>query len=159
MKPSRMFLFSILLLGVWSCNESTPLKNTEVVGAEEKTELRLSIDGMMCMQACGGKILKEISAEPGVLEVKIDFKEDRETNYALVRWDEKQTTPKSIAKVVDEIADGRLYKVTEMEVVTTKRAAGSSMKSSKSDSEGPSLSESLPINELFRFLEKLIVRP
>ena len=95
------------------------------VGPSEKTIARLEINGMMCEVGCVAKVKKELLAEEGVSNVKIDFKKGREFNCASIEYDPTHGDVQSLSAVVNDIADGKLYGVKSIEVTYFAPAASS----------------------------------
>ena len=87
---------------------------TEVNEAGElnKTTARLEIKGMMCEVGCVAKVKKELLEQKGVSNVTVNFDIDREIDFATIEYDPKIETVESLASVVTNIADGKLYGVT-----------------------------------------------
>lgn len=87
---------------------------TEVneVGEMNKTTARLEIKGMMCEVGCVAKVKKELLEQKGVSNVTVNFDIDREIDFATIEYDPKIETVESLASVVTNIADGKLYGVT-----------------------------------------------
>ena len=97
------------------------------VGATEKTIAQLEITGMMCEVGCVAKVKKELLAQAGVSNVKIDFEKGREFNFASIEYDPLNCDAKSLSSVVNAIADGKLYGVKSVEVSHFAPAAASSL--------------------------------
>lgn len=97
------------------------------VGAMDKTIAQLEITGMMCEVGCVAKVKKELLAQAGVSNVKIDFKKGREFNFASVEYDPLNCDAKSLSSVVNAIADGKLYGVKSIEVTHFAPAAASTL--------------------------------
>ncbi|HIG58547.1 MAG TPA: heavy-metal-associated domain-containing protein [Flavobacteriales bacterium] len=95
------------------------------VGHSEKTIARLEINGMMCEVGCVAKVKKELLAQDGVSNVKIDFEKGREYNFASIEYDPTNRDVHSLSAVVNEIADGKLYGVRSVEVTYFAPAASS----------------------------------
>jgi copper chaperone CopZ len=87
---------------------------TEVnqVGELSKTTARLEIKGMMCEVGCVAKVKKELLEQKGVSNVTVNFDSDREFDFATIEYDPNIETVESLASVVTQIADGKLYGVT-----------------------------------------------
>jgi len=87
---------------------------TEVneVGELNKTTARLEIKGMMCEVGCVAKVKKELLEQKGVSNVTVNFDIDREIDFATIEYDPKIETVESLASIVTNIADGKLYGVT-----------------------------------------------
>jgi copper chaperone CopZ len=72
-------------------------------------------------------VKKELLAQAGVSNVKIDFEKGREFNFAHIEYDPSNCDATSLSTVVNEIADGKLYGVKSMEVTHFAPAAASSL--------------------------------
>jgi copper chaperone CopZ len=103
-----------MLTGCESNIEVYDLVVTEVneVGELNKTTARLEIKGMMCEVGCVAKVKKELLEQKGVSNVTVNFDSDREIDFATIEYDPKIETVESLASVVTNIADGKLYGVT-----------------------------------------------
>ena len=88
----------------------------EAQGPEGKRTAKLEIEGMMCEVGCAAKVKKELLELDGVASVIIDFDSDRESDFAIVEYDENTIEPVALASTVNGIADGRLYGVPSIEV-------------------------------------------
>ena len=97
------------------------------VGATEKTIAQLEITGMMCEVGCVAKVKKELLAQTGVSNVKVDFEKGREFNFASIEYDPLNCDAKSLSSVVNAIADGKLYGVKSVEVTHISPATSSSL--------------------------------
>lgn len=95
------------------------------MGPIEKTIAQLEINGMMCEVGCVAKVKKELLAQDGVSNVKIDFEKGREYNFASIEYDPTNRDVHSLSAVVKEIADGKLYGVRSVEVTYFAPAASS----------------------------------
>ena len=86
---------------------------TEVneVGELRKTTAKLEIKGMMCEVGCVAKVKKELLEQKGVSNVTVNFESDRESDFATIEYDPQIETVESLAFVVTNIADGKLYGV------------------------------------------------
>ena len=72
---------------------------------------------MMCIKGCASKIKKELLEVDGVSSVRIDFEDERKINYAIVDINTKTTDIDALYQQVDNIADGKLYGVTAMDII------------------------------------------
>jgi len=152
------YLIMMLVVSVFSsCGHHTPVSYVNAEGDENGTFAKLTIEGMMCEKACGTKIAKELRNVPGVTSAEVDFEEQRAENFAIVRWNNNLSDPNQLVEAVNKIADGKLYKVQSMEIVTVKKTTGQGK--SASEKENVIMGELLPVIRIFQFLEQLIVRP
>lgn len=158
MKTIHALLLIFLVSFSFSCGHSVPVTYVESDGNDEATFVKLTIEGMMCERACGTKIAKELQNIPGVLSASVSFEDGRPDNFATITWEESITSPEAMADVVNGIADGKLYKVTSIEITKPKVKGTSSKMSGRSD-DNNQMSDRLPLLKIFWFLEKLISRP
>lgn len=110
-----------------------------------RTTATLYIGGMTCEAGCGGKITKELSALNGVASTDINFVENREFNMAVVEFDPGVISPEKLAAGVNEIADGKLYRVNKVEVTTYSPSPDSEA------SENAGSGASINLGDIFRF--------
>jgi periplasmic mercuric ion binding protein len=104
-----------------SCKETGSAAKNEgnnAVAATEKTPVStekletasFNIDGMTCSIGCAKTIEKELAGTAGVQKATVDF--DKKT--ATVEFDNSVQTPESLVKIVEEAADGKTYKVSNV---------------------------------------------
>jgi len=110
------FLMAAIVGSGCGSSDAVAVNEHHEVGDGERSVARLEIEGMMCEVACGGKISKELIEVPGVAHARIDFDTDRDFNFVEVEFDPKRVEPANLAAAVDGIADGKLYKVHEVDV-------------------------------------------
>ena len=118
----RLVITSIVALFMFvGCNITTQdaphTTHVNVIGLEGKSEVKLGIEGMMCVKGCAAKIKKELLEIEGVSSVRIDFEDERKINYAIVDFNTKTTEIDALYKQVNNIADGKLYGVTSMDII------------------------------------------
>lgn len=115
---SRAMAVLFMVVGAWGCHSEQEVAVVErhEPGNSERSVARLEIEGMMCEVACGGKISKELIEVSGVAHAQIDFNADRLVNFVEVEFDPRLVKPEALASAVHAIADGRLYKVHEVDV-------------------------------------------
>lgn len=109
------------------CESAEDVKVTyaEKEAKVEKTVARISVEGMMCEIACGGKIRKELSELDGVANASIEYRDGEAVNFALVEFNPERIHEADLADCINRISDGKLYSVSEMEV--THYAPGASL--------------------------------
>ena len=116
----RISIFSLLVFAIIGCSEplnvNTIITSVEAVGLDGKTSAKLEIQGMMCKVGCAAKVKKELLELDGVSSVIIDFDSERESDFAVVEFDEKVIKPELLASTVSGIADGKLYGVSSVEI-------------------------------------------
>lgn len=89
----------------------TPVTKTETPVIAGKTETTsFTVDGMSCAVMCATKIEKELTGQEGVQEAKVDF----DTKTATVKYDSAKQTPEKLVKIVENVAGGDLYKVSDV---------------------------------------------
>ena len=159
---SVFLVLSVVLGGCQSAgtNSGSDATVTHVVKkGEPKTMATLDINGMMCATACGGKIRKELEAIEGVTLATIDFEDERPLNHATVTYDPGKTSEQALIQTVNQIADGKLYHVESVEVVTYEK---SSSESASNTADDDSDEVSFDVQRVFKFpdvfhlLDKLI---
>lgn len=155
------YFFTALAVFALACNTSTntELNNTKITHSTKtgaaKTMATLNIDGMMCATACGGKIRKEIDGLEGVKLTTIDFEDNRDINQAIVEFDPSVLDESKLIETVNTIADGKLYVVKEMEVVTFEPGSEKESESNKEESNFD-VQSVFQYPNIFNLLEKLI---
>ena len=116
----RISIYLLLIFAILGCSEplnvDTVITSTEAVGPDGKTTAKLEIQGMMCEVGCAAKVKQELLELDGVASVIIDFDLDRESDFAIVEYDEKAIKPELLASTVSGIADGKLYGVPSLEI-------------------------------------------
>ena len=121
MKNVIFALASILLMA--ACGEppkqalaDTVITHRDLDSEVIKTVAKMSIEGMMCADGCGGKIQQELQALPGVVGTELDFEDNRAENIVKVEFDPSVTDEKKLIERVQGIADGK-YRVSRVEVL------------------------------------------
>ena len=118
---SALLLASVLFVG---CKE----KSTEVVSDSEietgapkvKKEIAVAnlqtasftIKGMTCAIGCAKTIEEELNGLDGVQTATVDF----EKESATVSFDKTVLNPEKLTKVVEAVADGKSYTVSNMKI-------------------------------------------
>ena len=87
---------------------STTAKHT--INPEKVETASFTITGMTCAIGCAKTIEKELSETDGVQKATVDF----DKKQATVAFDTSIQTPQTITKIVEETADGKTYKVSNM---------------------------------------------
>lgn len=80
-----------------------------------KTVARLSINGMGCIMACGSAIKKSLNSLDGVIVTDIDFDADRDTDFAIVEYDQAKVSSEEMVSAVNALRKG-LYQVSKVEI-------------------------------------------
>lgn len=121
MKNVFFVLVSLLLLT--ACGEppkqalpETVITHRDLDSEVIKTVAKMSIEGMMCADGCGGKIQQELRALSGVVGTELEFEDNRVENIVKVEFDPTATDEKKLIECVQAIADGK-YRVSKVEVL------------------------------------------
>lgn len=114
---STLIIFSVGIVTLLSsCNNASEKKILKTEKAfEEKEEiavipnntLSVEISGMTCEHGCGGSIRSALKETGGVAQVSFDFKENRETNNANIKFDDKKISQDELIAVIEKIHDGQ----------------------------------------------------
>lgn len=111
---SLAFLVAALSI---SCKKETTEENAQtenVIPADAKLETAsLAIEGMTCEIGCAKTIEDKLAHTNGVKEAKVDF----EGKLATVTFDANQQNPESLKQIVEAVAGGDTYSVTETKLV------------------------------------------
>ncbi len=101
-----------------SCKENTGEndESNNAVQIEQSSEvdlkrIALNIEGMTCEIGCARTIQSKLSKTEGVKFAEIHF----EKKNGIVEYDANKVSEKEIVNVVEQIAGGDLYKVTDIE--------------------------------------------
>ncbi len=112
MKAFYSLLSLIFILTIASCKNDTKstVKDTQQTISAEKgiQNIEVSIEGMTCEIGCAKLIESKISKLEGVTVSKINFEE----KIGVFTFDTSKISSKKIAKNINGIAGGDLYKVT-----------------------------------------------
>ena len=84
---------------------------SEKIAAVKPETASFSIEGMSCSVGCAKTIEKELADMEGVQKATVDF--DKKT--ATVEFDATKQTPETLVKVVESAADGKTYKVSNVQ--------------------------------------------
>jgi periplasmic mercuric ion binding protein len=84
----------------------------EIVAAEKPETATFKIEGMTCEMGCAKAIEKKLTSLDGVQDAKIDF----EAKTATVNFDLDKLSTDDLVKTVEDCADGKTYKVSELEI-------------------------------------------
>lgn len=111
--------FLVFILTFVSCKketEKTPVTNTtktEIVSTEPENLALASftIEGMHCEIGCAGYLQKKLSKLDGVKSATIDF----DTKKATIEYNANVQTPEILIQTVESAADGKTYKVTDLQ--------------------------------------------
>ena len=92
-----------------SCNEA---QNEKELAVNIK-KISLDIEGMTCEIGCAKTIESKLSKTEGVTVVSVSFDDKK----GIVEYDANKTNESKLVAVVQEIAGGDLYKVTDTQFV------------------------------------------
>lgn len=142
-------LFFVACSSADSTNKESKKEEKKVeVLAENKSAVKMEIDGMVCAMGCAKYIEDKVADLDGILSSKVDF----EAGLADFEFDKSAMTAEEIQTFISEIHDGQ-YKATlvaeqEKEVKTEKVEVESTSPSKDSKKENPisSVREKLDIN-------------
>ena len=120
----KKFLFALgLCLGVAACSETsapevppTVITHRDLDSEVNKMVAKMSIEGMMCAEGCGGKIQQDLQALAGVVSTELEFEEQRAENIVKVEFDPAVLNEQQLIQCVQGIADGK-YRVVSLEVL------------------------------------------
>ena len=118
MKYLKLILFLFILLTInYSCKKSTKSKENDIAKESNQVakyqKVELQIKGMTCEIGCARVIESKLSKTKGVKFSKVSFKD----SLGLVEFDTNILTTKDINKVIESIADGTLYQVSNTQLV------------------------------------------
>lgn len=109
--------FLIVTLTISCKNENTEenVQTENVIPADAKLETAsLAIEGMTCEIGCAKTIEDKLAHSKGVKEAKVDF----EGKLATITFDANQQNPESLKEIVEAVAGGDTYSVTEAKLIT-----------------------------------------
>lgn len=93
----------------------TPTVKVVQSAESKKTVASLEIEGMGCAMACGSAINKAISGLDGVLATEIDFDADRDSDFAIVEFEENKVSAEQMMEAVNTLRKGH-YKVSAVTI-------------------------------------------
>lgn len=102
-----IFLGLLLTFSLTACQEETNKTPTN-------EEITIQIDGMMCENACGAKIKKELSEIAGVEYVIVNFKGIDAANSVKVTYQSQSCNLADMKDKIENIGGGSLYQVKSM---------------------------------------------
>lgn len=92
-----------------------PVVNVVETDGPEKAVARLAIEGMGCEMACGGAIKKALGNLDGVVITEIDFDSEKETDYAIVEFDDTKVSGEQMVETVSGLRKGQ-YNVSAVTI-------------------------------------------
>jgi mercuric ion binding protein len=90
--------------------ETTAPKVKKEIAAANLQTASFSVEGMTCAVGCAKTIQEDLTGLDGVQKATVDF----DTKLATVTFDKTVQTPEKLTKVVEDAADGKTYKVSNM---------------------------------------------
>jgi Cu+-exporting ATPase len=118
----KIIILLLLTLVITSCgdkkNTLKPEKSNtkkEQVAAKLKS-VEVTIEGMTCEIGCARTIQSKLSKMDGITYAKVNFN----TKKGFFTYDANKLSENDIAKKIDGIAGGALYKATEIKPITKK---------------------------------------
>lgn len=119
MKNNLLLIPLLIILAFTSCKnsvENESLNNNNSVESEKLAEMDvrkigLNIEGMTCEIGCARTIQSKLSKTEGVKFAEINF----EKKNGIVEYDANKVSEKEIVNVVEQIAGGDLYEVTDVD--------------------------------------------
>ena len=93
-----------------SINDSNSVKSEKLTDVDVR-KIALNIEGMTCEIGCARTIQSKLSKTDGVKFAEINF----ENKNGIVEYDANKVSEKEIVTVVEQIAGGDLYKVTDVD--------------------------------------------
>jgi len=113
-----VIVFLTLVVFIYSCEKKTGEKTIDVNKIEKNEisndidmrKIGLNIEGMTCEIGCARTIQSKLSKTDGVKFAEVNF----EKKNGVVEFDANKISESQIVKVVEQIAGGDLYKVSEI---------------------------------------------
>jgi copper chaperone CopZ len=112
-------LTSLLMVSCKNDNTASETSATEQT-QEQPAQLAtasFTVEGMHCEVGCAGHLEKKLAKLDGVQKAEIDF----EAKKATIEYDANVLTPEVLVQTVENAADGKTYKVSDV-VNTTDKA-------------------------------------
>ncbi|MES2812926.1 MAG: heavy metal-associated domain-containing protein [Bacteroidota bacterium] len=113
----KIFILAVATLALVSCKKegvesngttaSTEVKKDQPVAEAKKATMK--IEGMTCAMGCAKVIENKLGGLDGVQKATVDF----DKKEATIEYDAQVQTIETLSKTVEEVADGKTYKVKE----------------------------------------------
>lgn len=118
MKVLKIIILIIFIFTLsTSCKNETKPQENNIVQKSNITpnyeKMEFHIKGMTCEIGCARLIESKLSKTKGIKFSKVSFKD----SLGMVEFDKNTLTKKAIFNVVEDIADGTLYKVKDNKTV------------------------------------------
>lgn len=88
-------------------NHKVQVDKKEVANAQTTT---MKIDGMTCAMGCAKTIENKLAGLEGVQKATVDF----DKKMATIEYDPAIQTPEKLSTTIEEVADGKTYKVSDV---------------------------------------------
>lgn len=116
-KINKMLLAAMLItVAMVSCKkegQAVAEVKKEKAAAVKPEKASMHIEGMTCAIGCAKTIESKLSGLDGVQKATVDF--DNKT--ATIEYDATVQTPEDLAKIIEGVADGKTYKVSEVKKI------------------------------------------
>ncbi|MCB0442893.1 MAG: heavy-metal-associated domain-containing protein [Flavobacterium sp.] len=91
-------------------NTENTTANTEQAQPAQLATASFTVEGMHCEVGCAGHLEKKLAKLDGVQKAEIDF----EAKKATIEYDANVLTPEVLVQTVENAADGKTYKVSDV---------------------------------------------
>jgi len=117
-----LFIIFFVFISLISCKNDTERINKDLKQKDKTVQnlapklqkMEFHIKGMTCEIGCARLIQSKLSKTDGVSFTKVSFKD----SLGMVEFDTNKLSKKDIYSVVESIADGTLYKISDTKLVT-----------------------------------------
>jgi copper chaperone CopZ len=112
----KIFILAVATLALISCKKEeenttttamTEVKKDKPVAEAKKATMK--IEGMTCAMGCAKTIENKLAGLDGVQKATVDF----DKKEATIEYDAQLQTIETLSKTVEEVADGKTYKVKD----------------------------------------------
>lgn len=113
----KIMILAVAILALVSCKKegevnagnaaSTEVKQNKPVAETKKATM--TIEGMTCAMGCAKVIENKLGGLDGVQKATVDF----DKKEATIEYDAQVQTIETLSKTVEEVADGKTYKVKD----------------------------------------------
>ncbi len=135
MKFKTPLLILSLMMLLFACSSEETVQEQTVqednVSVEPTKIALVEITGMSCEMGCGSEIRKGLKHSGAVASTQfVDFDADNETNFAEIKFDERDLSAADIKKIIEGLNDGQ-FTVGKIQV---NDIAGTGVNESKTES-------------------------
>lgn len=146
MKFKTPLLILSLMVLLFACNSEEAVQEQTVQEDNESVEPTMiafvEITGMSCEMGCGSEIRKGLKHSGAVASTQFkDFDADNETNFAEVKFDERDLSVADIKKIIEGLNDGQ-FTVGEIKVISIADAGTTETKSESNEKSKVTMNES-----------------